>query len=138
VRRRLVSQVSCFIFTLSPPQELDERTIELNYFLTKATKTNLTCRKNGQSNVGTTLVRVAEELEAVQNFACNTTNLTTVTCSFRQPKSFTTIKYKLKFSLDNKTKVSLQKYLNGMDSLSSANCKSHVAIDPSIIPIIFL
>ena len=79
--------------------------IKFTSFFTKATKKNFTCKKDRRSAVGDSMVRVADTIDPVKNFKCRTNNLTTVFCSFKQPNSSVIIKYKLKFSMNNQTKV---------------------------------
>lgn len=71
----------------------------------KTTTKNFTCKKDRRSAVGDSIVRVADTINPVENFECLTNNLTLVTCSFKQPKSFVPIKFNLRFSLNDEKKV---------------------------------
>jgi hypothetical protein len=90
-------------------QRISDRHIALTQMYTERIRKNFTCKKNNRSNVGRSTVRVDDKIDPVENFKCRTSNLTTLTCTFKQPKSFVPIKYKLRFSLNGGKMVRMLK-----------------------------
>lgn len=81
-------------------QRTNDTYIEMTRVYARPIKKNFTCKQKW-NNVGLSEVIVDERMPPVDDFKCRTKDLSTMLCSFKKPRSFLPIKYRLHFSVND-------------------------------------